>query len=178
MEESFVYHLTDYLTILSENYKTEHLTNMEYNILKYYNFDAFSPNTLDFFEIFSSLYNIDDDTKKKGIIILIVVLLNIDLSQMPSSVVAFSVFYIIMKKDFNTMMNKIDNLFYNLYKWSDWNQKNFNDKEKNDTYIKYMKLISPLKKENDLKEISDMIIYFIENLPKNDFNNTIKKIEN
>ena len=177
MEESFVYHLTDYLTILSENYKTEHLTNMEYNILKYYNFDAFSPNTLDFFEIFSSLYNIDDDTKKKGIIILIVVLLNIDLSQMNSSVVAFSVFYIIMKKDFNSLMKKIDSLFYNLYKWSDWNQKNFNDKEKNETYSKYTKLISPFKKESYIKEISNMIIYYIENIPKSEFINVAKKME-
>ena len=178
MEESFIYYLTDYLSILSEKYNTSHLTNMEYNILKYYNFEVFSPNTLDFFEIFSSLYNIDDDTKKKGIDILIIILLNVDLSQIPSSVIAFSVLYLIMKKDFNTMMNKIDNLFYNLYKWSDWNQKNFNDKEKNETYSKYMKLISPLKKENDLKEISDMIIYFIENLPKNEFINISKKLEN
>ena len=178
MEESFIYHLSDYLSILSEKYNTDHLINMEYNILKYYNFEVFSPNTLDFLEIFSSLYNIDDDTRKKGIIILFIILLNIDLSQIPSSIISFTVLYLIMKKDFKTMMNKVDNLFYNLYKWSDWNQKNFNDKEKNETYSKYMKLISPLKNESELKEISDMIIYFVENIDKNEFINISKKMEN
>ena len=178
MEESFIYHLTDYLTILSDKYNTNHIMNMEYNILKYYNFEAFEPNTLDFFEIFSSLYNLDDNLKKKGIKMLIAILLNIDLAQMNASVVAFSVFYLIMKKDFKTMMDKIDSLFYNLYKWSDFSQKNFSDKEKNETYSKYMKLISPLKKENEIKVVSEMISYFIENIPKDEFVNIAKKIEN
>ena len=177
MEESFIYHLTDYLTILSDKYNTNHIMNTEYNILKHYNFEAFEPNTLDFFEIFASLYNLDDNSKKKGIKMLLVILLNIDLAQMSSSVVAFSVLYLIMKKDFKTMMDKIDSLFYNLYKWSDWSQKNYSDKEKNETYSKYMKLISPLKHENEIKFISEMISYFIENLPKNEFVNIAKKIE-
>ena len=178
MEESFIYHLADYLSILSDKYTTEHLMNMEYNILKHYNFEVFEPNTLDFFEIFSSLCDLDDDSKKKGILILHISLLNIDILQMPSSIVAFSVLYLMMKKDFITISNKIDNLFYNLYKWSDWNKKNFGDKEKNETYSKYMKLISPLKKENNIKEIANMILYFVENLPKDEFSNIAKRIEN
>ena len=178
MEESFIYHLTDYLSILSDKYNTEHLMNMEYNILKHYNFEVFEPNTLDFFEIFSSLCDLDDESKKKGILILHIVLLNIDISQMFSSIVAFSVLYLIMKKDFITISNKIDNLFYNLYKWSDWNKKNFGDKEKNETYSKYMKLISPLKKENNIKEIANMISYFVENLPRDEFSNIAKRIDN
>ena len=177
MEESFIYHLTDYLSILSNKYNTNHLMNMEYNILKYYNFEIFEPNSLDFFEIFASLYNLDDKSKKKGINILFAILLNVDLSQMPSSLIAFSVIYIMVKKDFNLMMNKIDKLFYNLYKWSDWDKKNFNDKEKNENYSNYMKLIGPLKNENDIKEVSDMILYFVENIPKSEFINIIKKIE-
>lgn len=178
MEESFIYHLTDYLTILSDKYTTEHLMNMEYNILKHYNFEVFEPNTLDFFEIFSSLCDLDDDSKKKGILILHIVLLNIDISQMTSSIVAFSVLYLMMKKNYIIINNKIDNLFYNLYKWSDWNKKNFGDKEKNETYSKYMKLISPFKKENNIKEIANMILYFVENLPKDEFSNIAKRIEN
>ena len=43
IQESFIYHLTDYLTILSDKYNTSDLMNMEYNILKYYNFEIFSP---------------------------------------------------------------------------------------------------------------------------------------
>ena len=177
MEESFIYHLTDYLSILSDKYNTNHIMNMEYNILKYYNFEAFEPNTLDFFEIFSSLYNLDDISRQKGIKILLTILLNIDLSQMHASVISFSVFYLMIKKDFKTMMDKIDSLFYNLYKWSDWSQKNYSDKMKNETYSKYMKLISPLKNENEIKEISDMILYFVENIPKNEFINIAKKLE-
>ena len=177
MEESFIYHLTDYLSILSDKYNTSHIMNMEYNILKYYNFEAFEPNTLDFFEIFSSLYNLDDISRQKGIKILLTILLNIDLSQMHASVISFSVFYLMIKKDFKTMMDKIDSLFYNLYKWSDWSQKNYSDKKKNETYSKYMKLISPLKNENEIKEISDMILYFVENIPKNEFINIAKKLE-
>ena len=74
-------------------------------------------------------------------------------------------------------MNKIDKLFYNLYKWSDWDKKNLNDIEKNKNYSNYMKIIGPLKNENDIQEISDMILYFVENIPKNEFINIIKKIE-
>ena len=177
MEESFIYHLTDYLSILSDKYNTTHLTNIEYNILKYYNFETFEPNTLDFFEIFSSLYELDEKTKKKGISLLYGILLNVDLSQIPSSNIAFSVLYLLLNKNFDMMMKKIDSLFYNLYKWSDWNEKNFKDKEKNETYSKYMKLIEPLKKEKDIKEISNMILFFKENIPKGEFINTIKKME-
>ena len=178
MEESFIYHLTDYLSILSDKYNTAYLTNIEYNILKYYNFEAFEPNSLDFFEIFSSLYELDEKTKKKGISFLIAILLNVDLSQIPSSVIAFSVLYLVCKKEFDIIANKIDNLFYNLNKWSDWNSKNYKDKEKNEILFKYKKLIEPLKKEKNLKEISDMILYFKENIPKTEFINIIKKIEN
>ena len=177
MEESFIYHLTDYLSILSDKYNTTHLTNIEYNILKYYNFETFEPNTLDFFEIFSSLYELDEKTKKKGISLLYGILLNVDLSQIPSSNIAFSVLYLLLNKNFDMMMKKIDSLFYNLYKWSDWNEKNFKDKEKNETYSKYMKLIEPLKKEKDIKEISNMILFFKENIPKGEFINAIKKME-
>ena len=177
MEESFIYHLTDYLSILSDKYNTNHLMNMEYNILKYYNFETFEPNTLDFFEIFISLYDLDESSKKRGTNILFAILLNLDLSQMPASVIAFSVIYLLVEKDFNLMMNKIDSLFYNLYKWSDMNQKNYNDKEKNEKYSIYMKLIAPLKKENDIKEILDMILFFVENIPKEEFFNIAKKLE-
>ena len=177
MEESFIYHLTDYLSILSDKYNTNHLMNMEYNILKYFNFETFEPNTLDFFEIFLSLYDLDEKSKKKGISILFTILLNVDLSQMPSSIIAFSVIYLLVEKDFNLMMNKIDSLFYNLYKWSDLSQKNYNDKEKNEKYSIYMKLIAPLKKENDIKEILNMILYFVENIPKDEFVNIAKKLE-
>ena len=177
MEESFIYHLTDYLSILSDKYNTNHLMNMEYNILKYFNFETFEPNTLDFFEIFLSLYDLDEKSKKKGISILFTILLNVDLSQMPSSIIAFSVIYLLVEKDFNLMMNKIDSLFYNLYKWSDLSQKNYNDKEKNEKYSIYMKLIAPLKKENDIKEILNMILYFVENIPKDEFVNISKKLE-
>ena len=177
MEESFIYHLTDYLSILSDKYNTNHLMNMEYNILKYYNFETFEPNTLDFFEIFISLYDLDENSKKRGINILFAILLNLDLSQMPSSVIAFSIIYLLVEKDFNLMMNKIDSLFFNLYKWSDINQKNYNDKEKNEKYSIYMKLIAPLKKENDIKEILDMVLYFVENIPKEEFFNIAKKLE-
>ena len=177
MEESFIYHLTDYLTILSDKYSTSDLMNMEYNILKYYNFVIFEPNSLDFFEIFASFYELDEKSKNRGIKILFAILLNVDLSQMPSSIIAFAVIYILMEKNFSKMINKIDSLFYNLYRWSDWNDKKYNDKQKNETYSKYMKIIGPLKNENDVKEISDMILYFIDNIPKNEFNNTIKKIE-
>ena len=177
MEESFIYHLTDYLSILSDKYTTKHLMTMEYNILKCFNFEAFEPNILDFFEIFSSFYELDDKLKKKGINILFAILLNIDLSEMPSSIIAFSVLYLLINKDFNIIMNRIDGLFYYIHKWSDWSQRNYNDKKKNEIYSKYMDLIAPLKKEKDIKDISDMILYFMENIPKTEFFNAAKKIE-
>ena len=44
------------------------------------------------------------------------------------------------------------------------NQKNYKDKEKNEAYSKYMKLIGPLKKEKNIKEIAYMILLFEENI--------------
>ena len=57
------------------------------------------------------------------------------------------------------------------------NQKNYKDKEKNEAYSKYMKLIGPLKKEKNIKEIAYMILLFEENIPKSEFINTIKKLK-
>jgi len=172
-EESYIYHLTDYLSILSSQYTINDLINMEYNILKYFNFEAFSPNVLDFFEFFSVFFNLEKSLNQKGVIILIIILSDLYLSQLPPSFLAFSVVCLLLKSYFNfyELTNKLDNIFYNLY---DYNNTSIN---KDIVYEKFLMLLKPLKNERMVKYIGERIEDYIKNINKDELVNIRKKME-
>jgi len=172
-EESYIYHLTDYLSILSSQYTINDLINMEYNILKYFNFEAFSPNVLDFFEFFSVFFNLEKSLNQKGVIILIIILSDLYLSQLPPSFLAFSVVCLLLKSYFNfyELTNKLDNIFYNLY---DYNNTSIN---KDIVYEKFLMLLKPLKNERMVKYIGERIENYIKNINKAELVNIRKKME-
>ena len=172
-EESFIYHLTDYLSILSSNYTVNDLITMEYNILKYFNFEAFSPNVLDFFEFFSVFYSLDKSLNKKGIIVLIIILSDLYLSQISSSFLAFSVICFLYNSNINlaNMFNKLDSIFDNLYCF------NNNNINKNNLYKKFLMLIKPLKNEMAIKNTGERIMNYLKNIKKGELSNISKKLE-
>jgi len=172
-EESYIYHLTDYLSILSSQYTINDLINMEYNILKYFNFEVFFPNVLDFFEFFSVFFNLEKSLNQKGVIILIIILSDLYLSQLPPSFLAFSVVCLLLKSYFNSyeLTNKLDNIFYNLY---DYNNISIN---KDIVYEKFLMLLKPLKNERMVKYIGERIEDYIKNINKAELVNIRKKME-
>ena len=146
---------------------------MEYNILKYFNFEAFAPNVLDFFEFFSVFFNLEEALNKKGIIILIIILSDLYLSQLPASFLAFSVICFLYKSNLNLdeMFNKLDNIFYKLYSSS-------NSKiNKNKIYENFLILIKPLKDEIAIKNTWKRIIDYLKNIKKDELINIGKKLE-
>ena len=172
-EESYIYHLTDYLSILSSQYIINDLITMEYNILKYFNFEAFSPNVLDFFEFFSVFFNLDKSLNQKGIIILIIILSDLYLSQLPPSFLAFSVICILLKNYFNfdELINKLDNIFDNLY------EDNNISINKDIIYEKFLMLLKPIKNEIKVKYVGERIVDYIKNINKDELINIKKKME-
>ena len=166
-EETFIYHLKDYLSIVSDKYTLNDLMNMEYTIMKFFNFDSFPPNILDFFEFFSVFYNFDESLIKKGTIILYVVLCNLNLSKLKSSFIAFSLICLLSKKrqifNYNDIFAILDSLCENKYK--------------NKIYNKFQALISPLKNINKIKNAEKTILNLMKNIKKEELINLTKILE-
>ena len=173
-EESFIFHIKDYLSIISDNYTVKDLMAMEYTILKLFDFTAFIPNVLDFFEFFSVMYNLDENMNKKGILILLIILCDLNLSQLNSSFLAFSVICLLFGNNINykEMFNKLDSIYNNLNK--DNNSINNNN---NDIYNKFMILIKPLKNIGEIKKTGEKINKYIKNFKNDDLKNVEKKVK-
>ena len=171
-EESFIYHLSDYLSILSHKYTEKDLINMEYDILKFFNFEAFSPNILDFFEFFSIFFDLEKSLNEKGIIILIIVLSDLNLSQIPASFLSFSVICLLYNNcNYVEMINKLEGMIDNLY---DKNNSNMN---KNSVYGNFSKLLKPFKNVNEVKNIENNILLYIKNQKDEKLINILKKVK-
>ena len=170
-EESFIYHIKDYLSIISDNYTVNDLMSMEYNILKLFNFNAFIPNILDFFEFFSILYNLDENINKKGIIFLLIILCDLNLSQLNSSFLAFSVICLLYGCDinYNVMFNKLDNIYDNL-------NKDNNCINNNNAYNKFLMILKPLKNIDEIKKTREKISKYINNFKNGELKNIEKKV--
>ena len=173
-EESFIYHLTDYLSIISDDYTVNDLMTMEYNILKLFNFQAFPPNALDFFEFFSVFFNLDENLNKKGINILLIIITDLYLSQMSPSFLAFSVVCLLCKNiiNYNEIFNKLNCMFDFLYENDNINKEN----EKN-IFNKLQITLKPLKNENKIKRTGEKIFNYIKFIDKDELVNIAKKVE-
>ena len=173
-EESFIYHLTDYLSIISDNYTLKDLMTMEYNILKLFNFQAFHPNVLDFFEFFSVFFDLDENLNKKGVLILLIIISDLYLSQMSSSFLSFTVICLLFKNimNYNDIFNKLNCLFDYLYE-----NNNCNNENEKVNFNKLQMLLKPLKNENMIKQTVEKIFNYIKNFDKDELVNITKKLE-
>ena len=157
LEESILYKLSDYLGILSDKYTLEDIKIMENKIMDSLDFSAISPTVLDFFEVFAEKGQLNDGDKNRGLFLLNIVLLDINLSQISGSVIAYSVMRIIQGNVNNNKFKSLINIL-NIVN----NSKN-NSSENVDTF-------SLMNNEEKMEELCDLIQVFAEGILKTEYN--------
>ena len=163
IEESILYKLTDYLGILSDKYTTNNIIEMEDKILDVVNFNVVIPTMLDFFEVFAEKCKLNYIQKNKGLFLLNIVLLDINLSQISGSVIAYSIINIITEKDCSFLLQKINQIDDNI-------KKDNNKKDNLDAF--YL-----LNNKDKIKELSELINVFSKGILKTEYNHVFKKFD-
>ena len=167
LEESLIYKLKDYLSILSDKYSTNDLIKMEDEILGVINFSIVSPTMLDFFEIFSTICKFNKKQKSQGMYLLNTILLDINLSQISSSVIAYSVINIITKNENNdNLIKKMNDARINA---------NLNQDEREDTNV--LDAFFLLNNKNKIYDLCELIIVFTKGILKTDYINVYEKFK-
>ena len=159
LEESVLYKLSDYLGILSEKYTIEDIKIMENKIMDSLDFSAVSPTVLDFFEVLAEKSQLNNEQKNRGLFLLNTVLLDINLSQISGSVIAYAI-VIIIKDNINNNY-KCKNLIEILnpvYK-----KKKNNNKDNIDAF-------SLMNDEEKIEELCELILIFAEGILKTEYN--------
>ena len=162
IEESILYKLSDYLGILSDKYTTNNIIEMEDKILSVINFNVVIPTMLDFFEVFGDKCKLDSVQRNKGLFLLNIVLLDINLSQISGSVIAYSIINIVTGKDCSFLLNKINKI--------NENKKNDNNNENLDAFFL-------LNNKEKIDELCELINVFSKGILKTEYNHVYKKFD-
>ena len=162
IEESILYKLTDYLGILSDKYTTNNIIEMEDKILSVINFSVVIPTMLDFFEVFAEKCKLNKIERNKGLFLLNIVLLDINLSQISGSVIAFSIINIITGKDCSFLLEKINSI--------NENKKKENSKDNLDAFFL-------LNNKDKIDELCELINVFSKGILKTEYNHVYKKFD-
>ena len=156
-EEIKLYSMNDYLNLLPLKYNIHDLEKTEYEILSGFNFNLKIPSMLDFYEIFSLEMKFNKIQMLKGLYLLNFILLDNNLVQIPPSLIAFSVVFIICGK--KIQFNKIS------------------EKYKSNGENKIIKILSILKDKETINNLCGYIKYLYKinnnstyNAPFNKFN--------
>ena len=157
IEESILYKLTDYLGILSDKYTTDNIIEMEDKILGVINYNVVIPTMLDFFEVFAEKCKLNNMEIYKGLFLLNIILLDINLSQISGSVIAYSIVHIITGKDCSFLLKKINKFFKKGY-----------DKDNLDSFFL-------LNNEKKIEELCELIKIFSDGILKTEYNHVYKK---
>ena len=163
IEESILYKLSDYLGILSEKYTIEDIKLTENKIMDLMNFSAVSPTVLDFFEILAEKSQLNDEQKNRGMFLLNTILLDINLSQISGSVIAYAVVKIVQEK--NNKDNK-----KSLIKILD-----LVNKSKNKNNMDNLDALSLMNNEEKMEELCNLIQVFAEGILKTEYNHISEK---
>jgi hypothetical protein len=157
IEESILYKLTDYLGILSDKYTTNNIIEMEDKILGVINYNVVIPTMLDFFEVFAEKCKLNKIEIYKGLFLLNIILLDINLSQISGSVIAYSIVHIITGQDCSFLLKKINKFFKKGY-----------DKDNLDSFFL-------LNNEKKIDELCELIKIFSDGILKTEYNHVYKK---
>ena len=156
-EEIKLYSMVDYLNLLPLKYNIHDLEKTEYEILSGFDFNLNIPCLLDFYEIFSIEAKLNKFQRAKGLYLLNFILLDSNLVQIPSSLIAYAIIYIVSGK--NILFNKLSEEY-------------INNGEK-----KIIKIISILKDKEMINNLCGYIKYLYKinknsnyNAPYNKFN--------
>jgi len=159
IEESILYKLTDYLGILSDKYNTNNIIEMEDRILKVINFNVVIPTMLDFFEVFAEKCKLNSIQKNKGLYLLNIVLLDINLSQISGSVIAYSIINIVTRKDCSFLLKKINQVI---------DKRNEKNKENLDAFFL-------LNNKEKIDELCELITVFSKGILQTEYNHVYDK---
>ena len=162
IEESILYKLTDYLGILSDKYTTNNIIEMEDKILNVINFNVVVPTMLDFFEVFVEKCKLNTIQRYKGLFLLNIVLLDINLSQISGSVIAYSIINIIAEKDCSFLLKQIRKL----------NENKMKDNSKDNLDAFYL-----LNNKEKIDELCELINIFSKGILKTEYNHVYKKFD-
>ena len=148
IEELKLYSMKDYLNLLPLKYNIHDLEKTEYEILSGLDFNLNIPSMLDFYEIFSIENKLNKFQQAKGLYLLNFILLDSNLTQIPSSLIAYVVISVASGK--NIQLNKLSEYYVN-------------NNEK-----KIIKILAILKD----REIINNLCVYIKYLYKNNKNST------
>ena len=158
LEESVLYKLSDYLGILSDKYTIDDLKLMENKIMNAFDFSAVSPTVLDFFEVLAAKSKLNEEQNKKGMFLLNIILLDVNLSQISGSVIAYAIVIIVQNEE---NVNKSKNLIKIL---------NSLFKKKNKNNDEYLDALSLMNNEEKMEELCNLIQVFAEGILKTEYN--------
>ena len=158
-EEIKLYSMTDYLNLLPLKYNIHDLEKTEYEILSGFDFNLNIPSMLDFFELFSMENRFNKFQRAKGLYLLNFILLDNNLVQIPSSLIAYAVTFIVYGK--HIQFNKVSEDYINLK----------NEKKK-------IKIISILKDREMLNNLCGYIKYIYNNNKNSIYDGPFNKFNN
>ena len=154
-EEIKLYSMVDYLNLLPLKYNIHDLEKTEYEILSGFDFNLNIPCLLDFYEIFSIEAKLNKFQRAKGLYLLNFILLDSNLVQIPSSLIAYAIIYIVSGK--NILFNKLSEEY-------------INNGEK-----KIIKIISILKDKEMINNLCGYIKYLYKINKNSNYNAPYKK---
>ena len=140
------------------------MINMENKVLSTINYEILSPTILDFFQIFSTVCNLNPVEISQGLYIMNIILIDINMLKYKNSVLAFAVLEIIAKE------KKINDLFLFLEEISE-KAYNINENRDNDAQI----LLREINKEINTNELSNEIKYLFRTILKTHYYNAKNK---
>ena len=155
-EELQLYSIKDYLNLLPDKYTSKDLVKTEYEILSGFNFNLLLPNLLDFFEIFTIKNKLNKVQQSRGLYLLNTILLDINIVQIPPSVVAYAIMNIVSKKYLNINKFNID------YKTSKGENKK-------------IKILNVMKDQEMINCLCDFIRYIEKNIKESSYNAPVNK---
>ena len=126
-------------------------------------FSAVSPTVLDFFEILVEKSQLNDDQKNRGMFLLNTILLDINLSQISGSVIAYAVVKIVQE---NINKNNKKSLIEIL---------NLVNKSKNKNNMDNLDALSLMNNEEKMEELCNLIQVFAEGILKTEYNHISEK---
>ena len=162
LEESVLYKLSDYLGILSEKYTLEDIKITENKIMNLLDFSAVSPTILDFFEVFAEKIQLNDDKKKRGLFLLNTILLDINLSQISGSVIAYAIIIILQDNNIDKCKNLIEIL-------------NLMTKNYYKNKLENSESLCLMNNDEKMGELCHLIQIFAEGILKTEYNHVSEK---
>ena len=160
IEESILYKLSDYLGILSEKYTIEDIKITENKIMNLMDFSAVSPTVLDFFEILAEKSELNEDQKNRGLFLLNTILLDINLSQISGSVIAYAIVKIVQENNNNKSLIEILNLV---------------NKSKKKNNVDNLDAVSLMNNDEKMEELCNLVQVFAEGILKTEYNHISEK---